>query len=84
MSDELSSEEVVRQGTAFYEQELRETLEAGHRDEFVAIEPVSRTWYLGQRMSDAARLAREAFPDRRSYLMQIGHETAVQIGWFEP
>lgn len=84
MPEVLDSHEIVRQATEFYEQELRSSLEAEHRDEFVAIEPVSRTYYLGQRMSDATRQARAAFPNRRSYLMQIGHETAVQIGWFEP
>ena len=84
MPEVLDSHEIVRQATEFYEQELRSSLEAEHPDEFVAIEPVSRTYYLGCRMSDATRQARAAFPDRRSYLMQIGHETAVQIGWFEP
>ncbi len=84
MPELLDSHEVVRQATEFYEQELRSSLEAEHRDEFVAIEPVSRTYYLGQQMSDATRQARAAFPDRRSYLMRVGHKTAVQIGWFEP
>lgn len=84
MPELLDSHEVVRQATEFYEQELRSSLEAEHRDEFVAIEPVSRTYYLGQEMSDATRQARAAFPDRRSYLMRVGHKTAVQIGWFEP
>ncbi len=84
MPEVLDSHEIVRQATEFYEQELRSSLEAEHRDEFVAIEPVSRTYYLGQEMSDATRQARAAFPDRRSYLMRVGHKTAVQIGWFEP
>jgi len=84
MPELLDSHEVVRQATEFYEQELRSALEAEHRDEFVAIEPVSRTYYLGQQMSDATRQARAAFPDRRTYLMRVGHKTAVQIGWFEP
>ena len=84
MQDVLESSEIVRLGTEFYESELRATLEAEHLDEFVAIEPVSRTYYLGKQMSDATRQARAAFPNRRSYLMRVGHKTAVQIGWFEP
>lgn len=84
MLEVLDPQEIVRQATEFYEQELRLSLEAEHKDEFVAIEPLSRTYYLGQRMSDATRQARVAFPNRRNYLMHIGHETAVQIGWFEP
>lgn len=84
MQNDLESSEIVRLGTEFYESELRATLEAEHLDEFVAIEPVSRTYYLGKEMSDATRQARAAFPNRRSYLMRVGHKTAVQIGWFEP
>ena len=84
MPEVLDSHEIVRQATEFYELELRTSLEAEHRDEFVAIEPVSRTYYLGKQMADATREARAAFPDRRTYLMRVGHKTAVQIGWFEP
>ena len=83
MSDS-SLDDFVRAAEVLYATRLRPILEPNHLDEFVAIEPVSRTYYLGCRMSDATRQARAAFPDRRSYLMQIGHETAVQIGWFEP
>jgi len=84
MPDVLESSEIVRLGTEFYESELRASLEAEHLDEFVDIEPVSRTYYLGHTMSEATHQAREAFPNRRSYLMRVGHKTAVQIGWFEP
>ena len=84
MPETLDTQEIVRQATEFYESELRSSLEAEHMDEFVAIEPISRTYYLGHRMSDATRQARAAFPNRRSYLMRVGHESAIQIGWFEP
>ena len=80
----LDSQESARQAMAFYERELRAILEAEHLDEFVAIEPVSQTYSLGKQMTDATRQARAAFPDRRTYLMRVGHKTAVQIGWFEP
>lgn len=83
MSAVVDSQEIVRQAKAFYERDLRALLEPDHRDEFVAIEPVSRTYYLGKQMTDATRQARAAFPDRRTYLMRVGHQSAVQIGWFE-
>ncbi len=83
MTDRLETSEVVRQATAFYDGELRANLEATHRDEFIAIEPVSRTYYLGKTMAEATHQARAQFPQRRSYLMRIGHESALQIGWFE-
>ena len=64
--------------------ELRQTLEQEHRDEFIAIEPISRTYYLGRTMVEATRQARAMFPGRRSYLMRVGHASAMQIGWYEP
>lgn len=84
MSEVLDTDEIVRQATEFYESELRQTLEAEHRDEFIAIEPISRTYYLGRTMVEAGRQARANFPDRRSYLMRVGHKSAMQIGWYEP
>ncbi len=84
MTEVLDTDEIVRQATEFYESELREALEAGHRDEFIAIEPISRTYYLGHTMVEASRQSRAMYPDRRSYLMRVGHKSAMQIGWYEP
>ena len=84
MPEVLETQEIARQAKEFYETELRQVLEAEHRDEFVAIEPISRTYYLGRTMVEAGRQARANHPDRRSYLMRVGHKSAMQIGWYEP
>lgn len=84
MPEVLDTEEIARQAKEFYETELRQALEAEHRDEFIAIEPISRTYYLGHTMVEATRQARALYPDRRSYLMRVGHKSAMQIGWYEP
>ena len=52
MLEELSDDEVERQATEFYEHDLRATLEATHPNAFVAIEPVSRTYYIGNTLSE--------------------------------
>ncbi len=83
MPEALETEEIARQAKEFYETELRQALEAEHRDEFIAIEPISRTYYLGQTMVEASRQARAMQPGHRSYLMRVGHKSAMQIGWFE-
>lgn len=83
MPEALETEEIARQAKEFYESELRQALEAEHRDEFIAIEPISRTYYLGRTMVEASRQARAMQPGRRSYLMRVGHKSAMQIGWFE-
>ena len=83
MPDVLDTDEIVRQATEFYERELRATLEAKHCDDFIAIEPISRTYYLGNTMVAASQQSRAAYPNRRSYLMRVGHESAMQLAWNE-
>lgn len=82
MTDKLSDDEIEQQVTEFYEQELRVSLEAAHSHTFVAIEPVSRTYYLGETLSEAGRKARKAFPDRMSFAVRVGHAAAIHIGGF--
>jgi len=63
-----------------YESELRETLESKHRDEYVAIEPESKSHFLGKTFLQAAMAAKNAFPERKSFVLRIGHEAAFHIG----
>ncbi len=67
-----------------YDADLRERLEAEHRDKFVAIEPVSRAFFLGETFVAAALAAKEAFPDRKSFVIRIGHDAAFHLGAFAP
>ena len=64
----------------FYERELKARLEADHRDEFVAIEPQSRSFYLGDSFVEAALAAKQAHPDRKSFVIRIGHDAAFHLG----
>jgi hypothetical protein len=59
---------------------LRDRLEAGHLDQFVAIEPESQNHFLGQTFIEAAMAAKNAFPDRKSFVLRIGHDAAFHIG----
>lgn len=71
---------IVRRAKDIYESSLRSELEARHANEFVAIEPESGEYFLGETMSAAIQAARAAYPDRISFTMRIGHETAVHLG----
>ena len=82
MAEQLSDDEIERQATEFYECELRASLEATHAHAFVAIEPISRTFYVGQTLRDAGRQARRAYPDRMSFAVRVGHDAAIHIGGF--
>jgi hypothetical protein len=67
-----------------YESELRESLESQHRDEYVAIEPESKSHFLGETFMEAAMAAKAAFPDRKSFVLRIGHQAAFHIGASTP
>ena len=57
-------------------------LEAEHRDQFVAIEPVSESYFLGDQFIDAAMAAKSAYPDRKSFVIRVGHDAAFHMGGF--
>ncbi len=74
------SRDLVRRAEEVYEQRLRKSLEATHWDYFVAIEPDSGDYFLGRTLSEASAEARNVYPDRRTYVLRVGHPTAVTIG----
>ena len=75
-----SSMNIAQQGEAIYQGRLKDQLEQRHRDEFVAIEPVSGDYYLGQTLSEAAAAARAAHPGRLTHVIRIGHTAALHMG----
>ncbi len=79
-----NTERTVRDAKAIYEDRLRETLEAEHLNEFVAIEPISGEHFLGQTLSEAIGASRDKFPDRLVHALRVGHKAAVHIGVLTP
>ena len=73
---------IAEQAKRVYESRLKAELEAKHRGRFVAIEPVSEAFFLGDEFIDAAMAAKNAYPDRRSFVIRVGHEAAFHIGGF--
>lgn len=74
------SVDVARRATEIYESQLRVKLEACHRHAFVAVEPESGDYFLGDTLSEAIQAARKAYPDRISFALRVGHPSAVNIG----
>ncbi len=79
----VEQSELARVATAFYDSELRAALEATHLNDFVAIEPESRTYYFGKTLSEAIQAARQAQPNRYPFVMRVGHRAAIEIGHLE-
>jgi hypothetical protein len=75
-----SSETVAREARKIYEERLRETLERSHRDEFVAIEPISGDYFLGQTLTEAIGASRSKYPNRLAHALRVGHQAAVHFG----
>ena len=71
---------IAEQAKAVYETELKAKLERENRDQYVAIEPVSRSFFVEREFVDAAMAAKKAYPDRRSFVIGIGHEAVFHIG----
>jgi hypothetical protein len=72
---------IAKHAKQVYESKKSE-LEANHRGEFVAIEPLSESLFLAPEFLDAAMAAKLAYPDRKSFVLRIGHDASFHIGGF--
>ena len=72
--------DVASRASEIYESRLRVKLEADHRNAFVAVEPDSGDYFLGETLTEAIQAARKAYPDRISFALRVGHPSAVNLG----
>ena len=78
----MTTAELVERSTRIYEERYKAQLERSHPNYFVAIEPDSGDFFLGQTLSDAAAAARAVYPGRRTGIVRVGHEAAIHMGAF--
>ena len=78
VSEETKS--VISRAKEIYEQRLRADLEAHHRDQFVAIEPDSGDFFVGQTFDEAVNSARSKHPSKLSHTIRIGHAATFHLG----
>ena len=71
--------EISRQGLRFYIERLKGRFEPEHIGRYIAIEPGSEKYFLGDTGTEALVAAHKAMPDARFYLMRIGHSMAHNI-----
>lgn len=72
--------DVARRASEIYEKRLRAQLESKHFHDFVAVEPDSGDFFLGETLSEAIQAAKRAYPDRLSFALRIGDPSAVSLG----
>ena len=71
---------VILRAKQIYADRLQQELEATHENRFVAIEPESGEFFLGDTFDQAVRSARAKFPTRLSHTIRVGHAAAFHIG----
>jgi hypothetical protein len=78
-SNSTTTRTLVESGKAFYEKHLEVSFEPEHSGEFVAIEPATARYFLGQTSTAALVAARNAMPESKFYLTRIGRGFAHKI-----
>ena len=71
-----SADELVKGGQRFYDEHLRDALEPEHLGRYVAIEPDSGRYFLGDTGTQALLDARQVMPECLFYLARVGHSAA--------
>lgn len=74
------SQSVAARAKSIYAEKLQADLESQHLHAYVAIEPDSGEYFLGDTFSAAIASAILAYPDRITFVMRIGHAAALHTG----
>jgi hypothetical protein len=82
--DELeAADDLVESGQSLYDERLRELLEPSQAGRYVAIEPVSGEYFLGDTGTEALLDARRALPEAIFYLARVGYPTADTLSGYD-
>ena len=74
--------EISELGKRFYDEHLKSILEPQENGKFVAIEPESEQYFIGQTDVEAAKKGKDVFPQKILFLARIGFPTAHKIGGY--
>jgi len=80
--DQEATDDLVERGQRLYDERLKAILEPEREGEFVAIEPESERYFLGQTGLAALRAGRKEIPDKLFYLLRIGSDAAYHLGGY--
>lgn len=71
---------MIQDAKRIYAEQLQAMLEPQNLNRYVAIEPESGEYFLGDTFDDAVKAARAKHPNRLSHTIRIGHRAAFSIG----
>ena len=75
-----TSKNVANRARRLYDDQYRADLERTHHGHFACIEPDSGDYFLGETLDDAVNQAIDAYPDRLTHTLRIGHAAALHLG----
>ncbi|MCG8449288.1 MAG: hypothetical protein MI725_06885 [Pirellulales bacterium] len=71
---------VADKARRLYDERHRKSLEENHQGKFVCIEPESEDFFLGETFDEAVNQAIDAYPNRLTHTLRIGHRVAFHLG----
>lgn len=74
------SQRVADRAKRLFDEKYRQSLEESHMGAFVCIEPESEDYFLGRTFDDAVNQAIDAYPDRLTHTLRVGHAAALHLG----
>jgi len=74
------SKTVAEKARKLYDEKYRQSLEGSNHGEFVCIEPDSEECFLGATFDEAVNKSIDAYPDRLTHTLRIGHSAALHLG----
>jgi hypothetical protein len=75
-------EETIARGKQIYDEKLKAVLEPEQIGRYVAIDPETERYFLGDTSAEALVAAHGALPDSRFYLARVGYKAAHTIGGY--
>jgi hypothetical protein len=78
VSDETKA--VIGRAKRLYAEQFQAVLEPRHMGRFVAIEPESGEYFLGDTFDQAVKSTRAKYPSRLSHTIRIGQRAAFHMG----
>jgi hypothetical protein len=76
------SDPLSESGQRLYDERLRALLEPEHTGEFVAIEPETEQYFLGDTGPAALRAGRNELLGKLFYLLRVGSDAAYRVGGY--
>jgi hypothetical protein len=74
--------DVIARGKQIYDEQLKDELEPEHTGRYVAVEPDTGRYFLGDTSAEAIGAAHDALPESHFYLARIGYDAAHSIGGY--